>query len=68
MVLDSVVQGLPLQTTAGELVKDFTTFLLSLPVMFNYHFSYKNRDIYIGTTACDLLFMLLNMWSILYEK
>ncbi|KOM38359.1 hypothetical protein LR48_Vigan03g174100 [Vigna angularis] len=31
MALDSVVQGLPLQTTAGELVKDFTTFLLSLP-------------------------------------
>ncbi|KAK8473245.1 hypothetical protein PHAVU_001G087800 [Phaseolus vulgaris] len=33
MVLDSVVQGLPLQTTAGELVKDFTTFLLSLPIL-----------------------------------
>lgn len=30
MVLDGVVQGLPLQTTAGELVKDFTTFLSSL--------------------------------------
>ncbi|BAT84752.1 Acyltransferase-like protein [Vigna angularis] len=33
MALDSVVQGLPLQTTAGELVKDFTTFLLSLPIL-----------------------------------
>ncbi|RDX75884.1 Acyltransferase-like protein, chloroplastic, partial [Mucuna pruriens] len=33
MVLDNVVQGLPLQNTAGELVKDFTTFSLSLPVL-----------------------------------
>ena len=33
-VLDNVVQGLPLQNTAGELVKDLTTFSLSLPVRF----------------------------------
>ncbi|TKY63009.1 Acyltransferase protein [Spatholobus suberectus] len=33
MVLDNVVQGLPLQNTAGELVKDFTTVSLSLPVL-----------------------------------
>ncbi|KAG4938308.1 hypothetical protein AAZX31_16G048200 [Glycine max] len=33
MVLDNVVQGLPLQNTAGELVKDFTAFSLSLPVL-----------------------------------
>ncbi|KAG4912584.1 hypothetical protein JHK86_053017 [Glycine max] len=33
MLLDNVVQGLPLQNTAGELVKDFTTFSLSLPVL-----------------------------------
>ncbi|KAL9331182.1 hypothetical protein ACSQ67_000792 [Phaseolus vulgaris] len=32
-VLDNVVQGLPLQNTAGELVKDLTTFSLSLPVL-----------------------------------
>ncbi|CAJ1789841.1 unnamed protein product [Sphenostylis stenocarpa] len=33
MVLDNVVQGLPLQSTAGELVKDLTTFSLSLHVL-----------------------------------
>ncbi|XP_027916532.1 acyltransferase-like protein At3g26840, chloroplastic isoform X2 [Vigna unguiculata] len=33
LALDSVVQGLPLQTTARVLVKDFTTFLLSLPIL-----------------------------------
>jgi len=33
-VLDNVVQGLPLQNTAGELLKDLTTFSLSLPVRF----------------------------------
>ncbi|RDX65140.1 Acyltransferase-like protein, chloroplastic, partial [Mucuna pruriens] len=32
-VLNNVVQELPLQNTAGELVKDFITFSLSLPVM-----------------------------------
>ena len=43
MLLDNVVQGLPLQNTAGELVKDFTTFSLSLPVRFNYCFCSKNK-------------------------
>ncbi|KOM38357.1 hypothetical protein LR48_Vigan03g173900 [Vigna angularis] len=32
-MLDNVVQGLPLQNTTKELVKDLTTFSLSLPVL-----------------------------------
>ena len=48
MLLDNVVQGLPLQNTAGELVKDFTAFSLSLPVRFNYCFCSKNKETPIG--------------------
>ena len=79
MLLDNVVQGLPLQNTAGELVKDFTTFSLSLHVRFNYCFVKKNKEIPIGRAVCDFFFMRCiceafymrcndNAWGIFQKK
>lgn len=51
MVLDNVVKGLPIQSTAREIVEDFTTLSSSLHVRFSYCFGSKHEEIPIERSS-----------------